>query len=59
MKKPDSYYDHVYVSINKDGSRIVDSNGSGGVFEFKSIPKVYIRSTNFYLMLKLPNYRVY
>ena len=59
MKMPNSYYDHVYVSLNKDSSRIVDSNGNGGIYEFKNIPKVYLRRTNFYLMLKLPKYRVY
>ena len=57
MKKPDSYYDHVYVSMNKDGSRIVDSNSVGGIMVPWQINKEYKKRTTDYLILKLTEYR--
>ncbi|HOM87780.1 MAG TPA: hypothetical protein PLH80_06345 [Spirochaetota bacterium] len=60
MKLPDSYYDHVYASLNNDGSRIGESFGGGGicVTDNKGWIDGYKKRTNVYLKLKLPSWRI-
>jgi len=57
MKKKDSYYDHVYVNVTADGSKIVDSNGRCGVSGIWNRKDNYKNRTKYYLKLKLPDYR--
>jgi hypothetical protein len=57
MKFPNSYWDHVYTSLNYNSTIIAESSGSSGVRINNSRSFEYERRTQAYLKLKLPEYR--